>query len=221
VLPYLWTPVGSTVIASVPTGDLLVVSNVIVWPAAQVPPTGHYCFVAIAGHALEPAPAPADFQSPEQFWQYVRNNNNVTWKNFNVVLNVFNPASAVTFVELPFSMNGTPDHARPMGLEIVCRLPIGSAAKLQVPETVALLFGATTSPPAHPGETVEIAVNASGSTRFPAASIPANASLPLKLLVRIHESQRQHAFEVFARQLYQEVEVGRVTWRLVPQGAPA
>ena len=50
VTPDLWTLVGSTTIPSVPTGDLLTVSDAIVWPSSAIPATGHYCFIALIGH---------------------------------------------------------------------------------------------------------------------------------------------------------------------------
>jgi Subtilase family len=55
VTPDLWTVVGSTTLPSVPTGDLLTVSDAIVWPSGAIPATGHYCFVALIGHAHDPA----------------------------------------------------------------------------------------------------------------------------------------------------------------------
>src|SRR5688572_23838313 len=67
------------------------------------------------------------------------------------------------------------------------------------------------------------------SSTFP--SIPADpeasrkspfpkARIPLRLLVKIPEAMRQHEFELFARQVYEGEEVGRITWRLVPLRQP-
>ena len=49
------------------------------------PGTGHYCFVAIVSTADDPAPPLADLVDFDNFLAFIRNNNNVTWRNFNVV----------------------------------------------------------------------------------------------------------------------------------------
>jgi serine protease len=127
--PDLWSLVGSTTIASVLTGDLLTVSGAIVWPSAAIPATGHYCFVGLIGHAQDPAPAPADFLNWDNFRLFIRTNNNVTWRNFNVVNNVPPPAAEPpNYVPLPFMAAGAPDKARRMRLEVMGRLPKGAIA---------------------------------------------------------------------------------------------
>jgi hypothetical protein len=57
----------------------------LVWPAAAVPAPGHYCFVVLVGNAEDPAPDTASFLDFDNFGRYIRGNNNVTWRNFNVV----------------------------------------------------------------------------------------------------------------------------------------
>ena len=84
--PSGWTRVGEpTVIPSVAGASVLSVSPAIVWPKADIPAAGHYCFVALISSAEDPAPAPADFLDWDQYRAYVARNNNVTWRNFNVV----------------------------------------------------------------------------------------------------------------------------------------
>jgi hypothetical protein len=118
---------------SVPTGDLLTVSDAAVWPSGAIPASGHYCFVALIGHAYDPAAAPADFLSWDNFRQFIRANNNVTWRNFNVVNNTPPPSSEPrNYVPLPFLAAGAPDRARRMRLEVVGRLPKGTLAVLEI-----------------------------------------------------------------------------------------
>jgi hypothetical protein len=38
----------------------------------------------------------------------------------------------------------------------------------------------------------------------------------MRLLVNVPQEMRKHQFEIFARQWFENEEVGRVTWRLVP-----
>lgn len=220
ITPDLWTLVGSTTIPNVPTGDLLTVSDAIVWPSAQIPATGHYCFVALIGNAQDPAPAPADFLDWSNFQLFIRANNNVTWRNFNVVDNV--PPSAAQppeYVELPFMAAGAPDKARPMGLEIAARLPVGAAVVLEMPREFSQLIRRRPVPfqERKDRRVVHVPVNPRGRTKFREIAFPARARIPLRLLVKVPRSMRKYEFEVFARQLYEKREVGRVTWRLAPR----
>ena len=67
VTPAIWTPIGSVTVPSVPTGNVLTVSDGITWPAAAIPAPGHYCFVAVAGNAQDPKPGPAPFSTFDQY----------------------------------------------------------------------------------------------------------------------------------------------------------
>ena len=215
--PDLWTPVGTTTLPVVPTGNLLTVSDAVTWPAAVIPAPGHYCFVALVGHPADPAPAPADFLNWDNFRAFIRNQNNVTWRNFNVVNNVPPPAaSPPNFVPLPFLAAGAPDKARRMQLEVVARLPDGAKAVLEVPAGFAELLQVrpVKVEGAKDPKVVYVPVNPQGRTAFPAVAFPAKARIPMRLLVHVPADQRKYDFEVYARQLFAEEEVGRVTWRL-------
>jgi hypothetical protein len=219
VTPDLWTLVGSTTIGSVPSGELLTVSDPIVWPSAAIPATGHYCFVALIGTAADPAPVPADFLDWNNFTQFIRGNNNVTWRNFNVVNNVPPPgASPPGFVPLPFMAAGAPDKARRFRLEIVARLPRESKVLLELPrEWADLLRLQPADTPARKKHHVFIPLNPSGRTRFEEIVFPAKARIPLRLLASVPKARRKNAYELYARQTFKGEEVGRVTWRLVPR----
>lgn len=232
VTPNLWTLVGSTPIASVPAGNVLTVSPAITWPQAQVPATGHYCFVGLVGNAQDPAPAPADFMAWNNFVRFIRENNNVTWRNFNVVNNV--PPSAGSppgFVALPFLAPGAPDRARPMVLEVVARLPQGARILLEGPrhwldaearrqvrpagrDEKALAAAVA----AGDGRHARVLLNPHGRTALPERAFPAGSKTQLRLLVHVPEEHRLGEYEVHARQLYRGEELGRITWRLVPPG---
>ena len=85
--PDLWNEIGATTISTVPGGDILTVSPPIIWNGADIPDTGHYCFIAIIGNNQDPAPIPAVFPDPDSYRAFLKNNNNVTRRNFNVVDN--------------------------------------------------------------------------------------------------------------------------------------
>jgi serine protease len=223
--PDLWTLLGATTLPSVPTGDLLTVSSPITWPAAAIPAPGHYCFVSILNTPRDPGPTPADLMDWNNFTTFIRNNNNVTWRNFNVVNNIPPPgAEPPGYVALPFIAAGAPDRARLMQLEIVPRLPAGSEIMLELsPEFAERLHvcphhmtgAGAHSKPSSP-RVVHIVMNPCGRVSFPPIAFPAKARIPLRLLVKIPEAMQKHQFELFARQTYEGEEVGRVTWRLAP-----
>ncbi|MBK7970789.1 MAG: hypothetical protein IPK08_18740 [Bacteroidetes bacterium] len=82
ITPEFWTLVGNVVIPNVPTGDILTVS-IELFVSADIPVAGHYCFLGLL-NAQDPAPDPADFLNWDHFTRFIRDNNNVTWKNFNI-----------------------------------------------------------------------------------------------------------------------------------------
>ena len=108
VSPNLWHRIGTTSLPTVPTGNVLTASPGLVWPAAQVPGTGHYCFIAVAGGPGDPRPDPASFATWANYIAYVTNNNNVAWRNFDVVAP---PPSTgkPPFFALPFVIAGAFD----------------------------------------------------------------------------------------------------------------
>jgi hypothetical protein len=218
VTPDLWHLVGSVTVPNVPIGELLTVSDGITWPAAAIPGPGHYCLVALIGNAQDPPPAPADFLDWDNFRTFIRANNNVTWRNFNVVDNDPDPAADPEgFVAMPFVFPGAPDRARRFALEIVARLPRGSRLMLEVPEGWLHLLEdqRLQGKPAKGGKAALFALPPAGRYRLGPAAIPAKARIRMRLLADIPEEYRKNAFQVYARQLFDgEEEVGRVTWRL-------
>jgi serine protease len=219
VTPNLWTLVGSATIPAVPTGNQLTVSDAIVWPAAAIPATGHYCFVGLIGTPADPAPGLAAFLNWSNFTTFIRSNNNVTWRNFNVVNNVPpSDGSPPGFVELPFLAPGAPDEARPFVLEVIARLPQGARLMLEAP--LYLLDGLEErSPVMEIDEKLgrgRLPINPHGRFALPETLFPAESQAHLRLLADIPKELRRNAYDVAVRQVWQEEEVGRVTWRLAP-----
>lgn len=221
VHPNMWKTVDSVKIPNVPSGDLLTVSGPITWPANKIPGKGHYCFVGLVGNADDPAPKPADFNDWNKFRRFIRENNNVTWRNFNVVSNVPPPLPSYPpdYVPLHFLAPGAPEIDRRMRLEVVARLPEGARAWLEAPLYLIDIIGEH-SPFLKLDEKRQVAwlpLNPYGRTTLGEALFPANSETELKLIVNIPKEFRENEYEVFVSQLYEDEEVGRVTWRLVPE----
>jgi hypothetical protein len=100
----------------------------LVWPKAGIPATGHYCFVAVLDQAEDPAPpipGPTDWNG---FLDIIKNHNNVTWRNFNVI--DVQPDPAADPIAMPFMLAGDPGGRRRFDIEIAVHLP--ADAKLQL-----------------------------------------------------------------------------------------
>jgi serine protease len=216
--PDLWTLVGEVVIPNVPSGNVLTVSGAIIWPSAEIPSTGHYCFVGLIGNGADPAPIPADFVDWNNYQNFIRNDNNVTWRNFNVIDNVPDPgADPSGYVAMAFLAPGAPDKARRMRLEVVARLPKDSRALLEMP--LAMYDAMQERVPAKFDKRRHVAlvpVNPHGLRSLGDMLFTAKSRARLRLLVQIPKEYRSMAYEVFVRQMYEDQEVGRVTWRLAP-----
>jgi hypothetical protein len=202
VTPAVWLPVGTVLLPKVPIGDVLTVSDPILWPAAAIPKPGHYCFVAMIGNAELPAPKPEAFLVWDDFLNFIRNQVQVTWRNFNVVP----PAGGPTKVS--FLAPGAPDRDREMTLEVLSTLPPVARVSLELP---AALFGA-----AQEQLSQRIVIDTTGVTRVGRFRFPRQSRNELQLEVDIPEALRVHPHQIAVRQLYEGQEVGRVTWRLMP-----
>jgi hypothetical protein len=141
------------------------------------------------------------------------------------VVNNVPPANAEPpgYVALPFMAAGAPDRGRRMRLEIMPYLPAGAEIVLELTPEFAELLRVRPRPmplefktKSHGSRVVYVPINYCGCMQFPEVVFPAKARIPLRLLVRIPEAMRHHEFELYARQLYEDEEVGRITWRLVP-----
>jgi hypothetical protein len=220
VSPDMWTLIGSATLPSVPTGEVLTAAPGITWPAAGIPGPGHYCFVGIVGHPGDPAPSPGALLNWTNFNNFIRNNNNITWRNFNVEDNdpAPDPATPRGFVAMPFLAPGAFDRARAMRLEIVARLPDQAKLFWEVP--LAFL---DSLPERYPHAQVDprkrvarIPVRPSGQFALPEVLLPARSRTRMRLLAAIPAALRKNRYHLAVRQTWEQQEMGRVTWVLAP-----
>ena len=224
VTPNLWTLVGSVILPNVLAGDQLAVSNAIVWPSAQIPAAGHYCFVGLVEAAADPAPLLSNLQDWTNFQRFIRENNNITWRNFNVVDNTPPAGSSAPpgYVPLAFLAVGAPKVGVIMQLEVVARLPQGARLMLLAPNHLldALRFPRSLRIRERKKDErhlSRVALNPHGRSHLGRALFPADVRHKLQLLVAIPEESRENAYEVAVRQLHEGAEVGRVTWVIAPE----
>jgi serine protease len=213
-----WKYIGTASLPTVPSGNVLAVSDAVTWGTAGpngIPAPGHYCLIAVAGNAEDPKPDPATFANFDQYVTYVRNNNNVAWRNFDVVLGPPSSSPPRGFYKRDFVIPGAFDTSRRFELQSVGRLPKGSQVLLQMPAWFAESL--RPKPPDlkydQKRKTVRMPLQYAGEQRIGAVTLHARSEAHCRLLVRIPDKQRQHAYEFSIRQQYKGYEVGRLSWR--------
>jgi hypothetical protein len=217
VAPNMWNVIGETHYPDVPGGRVVQVSEPgITWSQADIPAPGHYCFVATVGSAKDPAPTPSSFSSFAEYENYIRNNNNITWRNFNVIA-VAKEKQPAPF-ELPFLFTGAWDEARLFDLVIFAYLPADSRIRLQVPESLAGGFkpdlGEEEYVEVEGERQVRISLNPHSPRRLGRVELEAGAEIASKLLLELPPEPGEGTLGVAISQRYEGQEVGRITWQL-------
>lgn len=214
VTPATWHVIGTTAPVNVPQGDTLVVVGPLTWPAAQIPATGHYCFVGLLHHAQDPAPpipGPTDWNG---FTGMIANQNNVTWRNFNVVDEIPDPDADPA--ALPFLILGAPDRSREFELQIVRSLPRDARVRLEVPLGLAakLKRGRLWKFEVDRRRRCTI-IDLPPLPRLDLGTIRlgAGARYPSRFLVHGSVGMRGGGHGLAIRQLFEKQEVGRVSWQ--------
>ena len=243
VTPSMWSLIGSASIPDVPQAQFgfsqtnppyLQAANVqvsnpgITWSQANIPAPGHYCFVATVGNAVEPAPTPGTFSSFQDYVNYILAHNNITWRNFNVgpiVGGVPIGERLGDFVALPFLLTGAWGEPQMFRFETIAQLPEGSRMAVQVPHWIGRglkpahtdveEFEDAETDPKEPHR-LRIYVEPSRLQSLGEIELPVATSAASHLLVQIPPKQRNRSHDVAIRQMYRGHEVGRITWRLLP-----
>jgi serine protease len=231
VTPGMWNLIGAAQFADVPPGRMVQVSDPgITWPEASIPAPGHYCFVATVGNADDPAPVPSAFASFDEFVAYIYAHNNISWRNFNVVP-VPHPGRCEPFpefVELRFLITGAWDAGHAFTLESTADLPDGSRLTIQVPEWLGRGLRperadldsdniVDASAPEGRHRMVRLLLDPHGRHVLGQVDLPADTTAVSRLRVHIPAEPHKRAADIAIRQLYADREVGRITWRLVPE----
>jgi serine protease len=213
--PDLWTLAGSTQLPNVPNGNQLTVSNPVNWPAGSIPPVGHYCYIGIIGNAMDPGPDPADFLDWNNFQSFIRNNNNVTWRNFNVVSAEPEPnATFAGFIELPFLLTGAHDKARAFDVAIEGKLPTGAKLFFQMPvDLYQSLKKLLPKAELVNRKEARVQLNPFRQTMLKGLKLPAKYRGKCRLFVHIPKPLWKHPYQIMLRQFYRGLQVGGLTWQ--------
>jgi serine protease len=216
VTPNLWNRIGAAALPAVPVGRVLAVSPRLAWAASRVPSTGHYCFVAIAGATDDPSPnLPNNFPDWARF---VQNNNNVAWRNFNVI-----PAPPSTgprgYHVFPFNIPGAFDAPRRFAIKALGSLPRTSGVLLKLPLALARALDITLQEKQIRGYNAIIPLlpftqQDIGEGILPVGSL---AKCELHIRVPLDTYKLNGQFDFAIAQEWEGLEVGRLTYRFGPE----
>lgn len=125
--PSSWNLLGQITIPPLAPDEFKVVGP-IKWDKDDIPTTGHYCFIALINSGSDPAPDPLTISNLTDFHNFIKENNNATWKNFNVV-NMF----AGTMNSMTFHIQGWPQIHLQSDLRIdLAELPSNAEITLRI-----------------------------------------------------------------------------------------
>jgi hypothetical protein len=206
--PASWTLIGSLVTPSIVPDEFFVAGPI---PWNNVPQPGHYCFVAVLGTGGDPKPDIQSIQNVSDFYNFIRQNNNATWKNFDII-----EVSGGKKIKIPFWIQGWPKIPYRGDLEIkLGRLPKGAKVHLQLARHFrekARLKRMKKAPDI--GRFADYLVTPSGTSALRnirlKAGIRSRASLSIKLPLGV----RPGAYDIAVLQKINGKEVGRVSRRL-------
>jgi serine protease len=213
ITPGMWNLIGTSAPLTVPQGDTLAVTDPITWAEADIPGLGHYCFIATATQAQDPAPALPGPTSWAGFEAFIRNNNNVTWRNFDVI-NVIPNAQAPPS-EAKFMVTGAPDRARDFTLVLMKQVPKGVRVWLDLPLELYPPFKRAKVGKAKVNERtqrVRIELGPQPLVRVPRVRLPKNAHHRCAFYVRGAKGLEHGLHIVAIGQRFKDLEVGRVTF---------
>lgn len=212
MLPETWNEIGTVLFPSVPTGDVLTVSSGLMWSAAEVPATGHYCFLAEIVDPFYPTPMKTAMADWGAFVHFVRSENNVVWRNFQVI--EYTPASLKSAVLE--ARIGAPRGKRPkLSVDLVVDLPPDSRVTLDLADD--WLGRVETAPPMADTGGGRRRIARVGRTRIVEGKFPEGDGVLARIRVSVPDHARPRPGKIVLIQSDERGELGRVTWKLVPK----
>ncbi len=82
--PASWLHIGTLTELSIAPGSLRI-AGPLTFPAALIPAPGHFCMIAVVSDDLDPAPDHTLIASVSDYLNFVRNTNNIAYRNMDVV----------------------------------------------------------------------------------------------------------------------------------------
>jgi hypothetical protein len=184
------------------------------------PASGHGCFVAVLDQPEDPAPPLIDVVRVTDFWKqflgYVGNNNNVAWRNFNVVEIAAQDAAIEPLGAGAWFMSGAPDTARAYRIVLDLHVPRDAVVWLEIPVALTGLVEACpfrlVSRRSRTQERVAYQLAARHRIELGPVRIGAGVRHQCRFQIESPTGFPAGAYRVAVRQFDGQIEVGRITW---------
>ncbi|MFN8238784.1 MAG: hypothetical protein U0T77_11495 [Chitinophagales bacterium] len=216
VSPDAWIYIGATTIPTVPPGDSLTVTqNPIAWDSSTIPHEGHYCYICSIQCDED-----TTFEFEEiaaldwsQFIQFIRVNNNITWKNFNVI---DSPPAAHSPYILPFLLRSAFDSARMFDINIIENLPKGTVINLIFPNKLKPILLERDIEIKHRNKMLYIELDRKKMTQLNNLKLPKklNASCYFELHFPKRKRLSGNEYYLTLQQRFENTVIGAVSWKL-------
>jgi serine protease len=191
ILPKQWNFIGTAQLPVLPPYGISMVSSALPWD--YVPNKGHYCFIGVIHNFYDPPPDLSTINNLGNFRKFVQENNNVVWRNFNVVDAIPNVSNE--YCSYPFLVRRSYyDLKEDTDLEVCTDLPEGSQLWL-------ILSG------------IKYGLEQIGCRRFYNVN-SSEDEIEATINYIIPKTAPPGVYSIYARQLFDDQEVGRVTWSI-------
>lgn len=126
--PSAWQYLGTIEEFNITPGEFRI-SDHLIFPSADIPAPGHYCFVGVLNNLLDPAPDHNLIDTVNEFRDYIQYSNNFAWKNIDVI-----SATPGTPFTLKFDIRGFHNNRIWTNLEIDLRhMPENTEFEIELP----------------------------------------------------------------------------------------
>jgi len=125
--PGTWNLIETLNVDNVLPGEYRV-AGPIIWPKADIPAVGHYCLIGVVNSVRDPIVIPGAFSTVSDYLDFVRNHNNICYRNITVI-------DALPDAPTPpyaFLLRGLPETSRHFRLEVRHRLPKGTKVEVKI-----------------------------------------------------------------------------------------
>jgi hypothetical protein len=222
----LMKEIGRLTFLSVPEAEQLTVSEPIECEIPAFVPaldTGLWrAWVGVIDNSDDPGP---NLEKASADWDYfvsvIQADNNFSCRNFHSVPHAWGEGegNADAWTTLPFLVAGAPDRTRVMRIEVLSSLPRSCKVWIDMPrefsdvrQVSSIIFPLDIADK----DRVRLPINPNGRHYLRESLLSAGCIYRLRLFVHVPLALRLQPYRIAVRQIWQGVELGRVSWRLMP-----
>ena len=129
--PNSWKPIGTLTVNNVAPGEHRVAGHV-TWLQNDIPAAGHYCLIAVVNSNRDPIDIPSSFTSSADYMDFVRNHNNICYRN-TTVEEAAPDAPAPPFV---FKLMALPDKTGYHSLQLRSHMPKNAKIEVKIQKRI-------------------------------------------------------------------------------------